>query len=126
MASAVFALMIMIWVIITVILRRAAGGNGKNRKNVVKLNRPSQTEAGKSFIKWFEGTQGGRRPPRSTDGHVLGREQDITCRRFGHNHSEWEEPSERYIVHDDIEDGYIILNGKKMHRTEADQYENSI
>jgi hypothetical protein len=30
------------------------------------------------------------------------------------------------MVHDDPEDGYIILNGKKMRITEADQYENSI
>ena len=52
--------------------------------------------------------------------------RDITCRQFGHNHPEWEEPTTRYIVHDDIEDGFIILNGKKMLRTEADQYENTI
>ena len=30
------------------------------------------------------------------------------------------------MVHDDIEDGFIILNGKKMHRTEADKYEDTI
>ena len=72
------------------------------------------------------GTKPGKRAPRSTDGHTLHGIRDITCRQFGHNHPEWEEPTTRYIVHDDIEDGFIILNGKKMLRTEADQYENTI
>ena len=67
-----------------------------------------------------------QRSVRTSDGHNLSEEQDITCRQFGHNHPEWEEPGTRYIVHDDPEEGFIILNGKKMRITEADQYENTI
>ena len=63
-------------------------------------------------------------PARSTDGHVLRGKNDITCRQFGHNHPEESEP--RFIVHDDPEDGFIILNGVKMRISEADKYENSI
>ena len=65
-----------------------------------------------------------RRPARSTDGHVLRGKKDITCRQFGHNHPEDDMP--RFIVHDDPEDGFIILNGVKMRISEADRYENSI
>ena len=67
-----------------------------------------------------------QRPVRTSDGHQLSDEQDITCRQYGHNHSGVEEPGARYIVHDDPEDGFIILNGKKMRITEADKYENTI
>lgn len=122
MASAIFVLMIMIWVMITIMLRRLSRG----KDNAVKRNRPSETAAGKWLIENIEGKNGRKRPLRSTDGHLIRKEQDITCRQFGHHHPESEESSTRYIVHDDLEDGYIILNGKKMLRTEADQYENTI
>ena len=121
MGSTVISTMIIIWVIVTMVLRRVSGGN-----NAAKRNQSSSKVAGKWLREQIEGQRSGARPPRSTDGHVLGKEQDITCRQFGHRHPEWEEPSTRFIVHDDIEDGYIILNGKKMHRTEADAYENTI
>ena len=63
-------------------------------------------------------------PARSTDGHMLRGKQDITCRQFGHVHPEDTAP--RFIVHDDPEDGYILLNGIKMRISEADDYENKI
>ena len=112
MASLVLYIMIMIWFLVIFSLRRFS-----RKEKDGKPVRPSQTDAAKRLEE---------RPPRSTDGHTLRKDQDITCRRFGHNHSEAEEPAARFIVHDDIEDGYIILNGKKMLRTEADAYENTI
>ena len=58
------------------------------------------------------------------DGHYIEGKDDISCRQYGHNQPDADVP--RFIPHDDPEDGYIILNGKKMLRTEADRYENSI
>lgn len=121
MRSLVLYIMVMIWFFVIFSLRRISG-KGKDGKP----GRPSQSEAAKKLESMMKDARNGYRSPRSTDGHTLRKDQDITCRRFGHRHSEQEEPSVRFIVHDDIEDGYIILNGKKMHRTEADAYENTI
>ncbi len=128
MASMIMSIMIVIWVTAMVVLKRLSGGasNAAHRNRPTGLQRPSETAGGRWLSEKIGGKTGKYRAPRSTDGHVLSREQDITCRQFGHNHPEWEEPAQRYIVHDDIEDGYIILNGKKMLRTEADAYENTI
>ena len=62
--------------------------------------------------------------PLASDGHRVPKDQDISCRRFGHNHEEFDTP--RYIPHNDLQEGYIILNGVKMKRSEADRYEDSI
>ena len=121
MASLVLYIMIVIWFLVIFSLRRFSA-KGKDGRSV----RPSQSDTAKRLEAMMKGAGTGYRPPRSTDGHKLRKDQDITCRRFGHRHSELEEPAVRFIVHDDIEDGYIILNGKKMHRTEADAYENTI
>ena len=121
MGSLVLYVMIMIWFIVIFSLRRISG-KGKDGKP----QRPSRTDAAKRLESMIRDAGKGYRPPRSTDGHALRKDQDITCRQFGHRHSELEEPAVRFIVHDDIEDGFIILNGKKMHRTEADAYENTI
>ncbi len=121
MASLVLYIMIMIWFLVIFSLRRFS-----RKEKDGKPVRPSQTDAAKRLEEMMKSARTGYRPPRSTDGHTLRKDQDITCRRFGHNHSEAEEPAARFIVHDDIEDGYIILNGKKMLRTEADAYENTI
>lgn len=61
---------------------------------------------------------------RALDGHILRGDKDITCRQYGHRHEEDAAP--RFIVHDDPEDGFIILNGVKMRISEADHYENTI
>lgn len=62
--------------------------------------------------------------PLASDGHRMSREQDVSCRRFGHQHEEFDTP--RYIPHDDPEDGFILLNGVKMRLSEADRYEDRI
>lgn len=62
--------------------------------------------------------------PVADDGHVISKEDDISCRRFGHRHPE--DDSLRFIPHDDPTEGYIILNGKRMLLSEADAYENTI
>lgn len=121
MASVILYIMVIIWLSVMFGLRRMSA-KGKNGA----LRRPSQTDAAKRLEGMFKDTRTGYRAPRSTDGHKLRKDQDITCRQFGHRHSELEEPTTRFIVHDDIEEGFIILNGKKMRRTEADAYENTI
>lgn len=51
----------------------------------------------------------------SSDGHVVQANQDLTCETTqGHNHPRMEEEfGRRYIVHEDPEEGYVILNGIK-------------
>ena len=122
MASGILSIMVFIWIMVTVLLRSKSGGG----KNAVRKNNNSAKGANKWHSERLPGSKNTRKPARASDGHVLSGEQDITCRQFGHDHPEWEEPATRYIVHDDPEEGYIILNGKKMKITEADQYENTI
>ena len=62
--------------------------------------------------------------PMASDGHRVPKDQDVSCRRYGHNHPEFNTP--RFIPHVDPEEGYIILNGVKMKLTEADKYEDRI
>jgi hypothetical protein len=59
--------------------------------------------------------------PRSSDGHLIPPEKDITCNRFGHRHeqTETEAYTGRYIVHEDPETGYVILNGIKRRITDC-------
>ena len=120
MASTVLSLMIVIWVTVMVLLKRAAGKNSAARRN----------GSGSGSRKWYTekapGATASKRAARSSDGHWLREEQDITCRQFGHNHPNSVEPQSRYIVHEEPTEGYIVLNGKKMLRTEADKYENTI
>ncbi|MDO5476922.1 MAG: hypothetical protein Q4F43_07410 [Eubacteriales bacterium] len=65
-----------------------------------------------------------RRSPMASDGHRVPKNQDISCRQYGHNHEEFDTP--RFIPHEDPEDGFIILNGVKMRLSEADKYEDRI
>ena len=110
MASTVLSVMIVIWVTVMVLLRQVAAKN-RSSSNAARRNSP-----GSGSRKWYTekapGATASKRRVRSSDGHWLREEQDITCRQYGHNHP----PTE----------GYIVLNGKKMLRTEADKYENSI
>lgn len=121
MASTVVGIMILIWVLVTSMLKRKSGG-----RNAAGKNSASSARSDKWHKERVQGSAGRKRPAKASDGHILKGVQDITCRQFGHNHPEWEEPESRYIVHDDPEDGFIILNGRKMRITEADQYENTI
>lgn len=70
------------------------------------------------------GRSGSGRRPLASDGHRVPKDQDISCRQFGHDHREFDTP--RFIPHEDPEDGYIILNGVKMKLSEADRYEDRI
>lgn len=62
--------------------------------------------------------------PLALDGHRVSKDQDISCRRYGHKHKEFDTP--RFIPHEDPEEGYVVLNGVRMKLTEADNYENKI
>lgn len=110
--------------IIFVILRTVNSGKSKGAG---KQGSPAgrNTSAGKggtsSTARTRKGTGWG---PLASDGHRVPKDQDISCRRFGHQHEEFDTP--RFIPHDDPEEGYIILNGVKMKRGEADRYEDRI
>ncbi len=60
-----------------------------------------------------------RKAPVSDDGHAVPKEQDLTCERYGHDHQENTEFGRRYIVHEDPEEGYVILNGIKRKISEC-------
>ena len=124
MASTVLSVMIVIWVTVMVLLRQVAAKN-RSSSNAARRNSP-----GSGSRKWYTekapGATASKRRVRSSDGHWLREEQDITCRQYGHNHPRSVEPQSRYIVHEEPTEGYIVLNGKKMLRTDADKYENSI
>lgn len=50
----------------------------------------------------------------SDDGHVVPPGQDLTCEnQYGHQHAPVPGTERRYIVHEDPEEGYVILNGVK-------------
>lgn len=54
-----------------------------------------------------------RIPPMSDDGHTVPPSQDLTCEtQYGHDHSDTRQ-NKRYIVHEDPQQGYVILNGIK-------------
>lgn len=117
MSGALFYLVLIIFVV----LRFA----NQSKKNPKSGSRNNSSPAGSS-----RNTAGrnARRPagntPLSSDGHRVPKDQDISCRRYGHNHPEFDTP--RFIPHEDPEEGYIILNGVKMKLTEADKYEDRI
>ena len=120
MASTVLSVMVVIWITVIVLLKRVAGKNSAAKRN------GSVSGSRKWYTEKAPGATSSKRTARSSDGHWLRNEQDITCRQFGHNHPGTVEPLSRFIVHEEPTEGYIVLNGKKMLRTEADKYENSI
>ena len=114
MASTVFLLMVMIWVIVITMLRRfsrGAKGSGKAGTSAA-VNRQARRKA--------SGLNGAKAPL------FRNKNKDISCARFDHVHSELDNSSTIYVSPGEPEEGYIVLNGKKMRRTEADAYENSI
>ena len=61
-----------------------------------------------------------RRPVISSDGHEVPEAQDLTCDRYGHVHEpQTNEFGRRYVVHEDPEEGYVILNGVKRKLTDC-------
>lgn len=105
MAGAIFYLILIGIVIMRFVNQGKAKGTGK-----------SGGPAGRAL---FSG-----KGPLASDGHRIPKEKDVSCRRYGHQHEEFDTP--RYIPHDDPEDGYIVLNGVKMKLSEADRYEDRI
>lgn len=68
------------------------------------------------WIRFFS-RKAGTKKTVAADGHVIPPQNDITCEgKEGHVHkplpaSEQKEYGPRYIVHDDPEEGYVVLNG---------------
>lgn len=61
-----------------------------------------------------------KKPLVSSDGHVVPKQQDITCENeFGHQHPKNKEYGRRYIVHEEPEEGYVVLNGIKRKITDC-------
>ena len=62
----------------------------------------------------------------ASDGHKISAEDDISCAKYGHDHSHDAKlegfPDAQFIVHDEPQEGYINLNGKILKRSEADEY----
>ena len=53
-----------------------------------------------------------RRRTISDDGHYVTPSEDLTCETTsGHRHENSSEFGQRYIVHNEPEDGYVVLNG---------------
>lgn len=100
----------------------------RGRKNAAEKGRGSSPQ---SMAKWLFGprtnsgdilkdTKGLRRPGENPAG-------DITCEeQFGHKHtkrgSQQAYDPDRYVSQGDPEEGFIILNGKKMRLKDADKY----
>lgn len=103
--------------IIFVITRLLNAGKMQSKKGGQRKSTTSSSRSGTA-------RRSAGRSPMASDGHRVPKDQDISCRRFGHNHSEFDTP--RFIPHEDPEEGYIILNGVKMKLTDADKYENRI
>lgn len=60
--------------------------------------------------------------PVSSDGHRIKRSEDITCANVENHHHRkipGVEQAPRYIVHEDPETGYVILNGVKRRLTDC-------
>jgi hypothetical protein len=120
MAGAVIYLFLIFFVIVRVLNAKKPNSSGTGRttgrtpSGKTVSNTASRKKAGRPFAKG----------PMASDGHRVPKDQDISCRRFGHKHEEFDTP--RFIPHDDLEEGYIILNGVRMKLTEADSYENRI
>ena len=56
----------------------------------------------------------------SSDGHAIPKDRDITCEtQYGHDHSE---SGRRYIVHEEPETGYVVLNGVKRKISDLKNY----
>ena len=79
-------------------------------------------------ISAFVSVLGQSRKKRKTiaaDGHVIPPEKDVTCEgRDGHRHPQLTAKQKadygpRYIVHDELETGYVILNGVKRKISEC-------
>ena len=51
----------------------------------------------------------------SSDGHKVSEDEDLTCEtKDGHRHETNPEFGRRYIVHNEPNTGYVVLNGKLM------------
>ena len=59
---------------------------------------------------------------RSSDGHAVPKGEDLTCEtNDGHHHTTGSESEfgKRYIVHNEPETGYVVLNGVKRKLTDC-------
>lgn len=124
--------MIYLFVIFIIVVRFLRGSSGSGKKGS-GAGRSSVGKKGFSDMRQNGGAYGGGQAgrgalaggrPVASDGHRVPRDQDVSCRRFGHRHEEFDTP--RYIPHTDPEEGYIILNGVKMRLRDADRYEDRI
>ncbi len=68
------------------------------------------------FSRMTKSLRGNRSRTVSSDGHRVLKKEDLTCEtNDGHNHAKYseEEYGKRYIVHNEPETGYVVLNGVK-------------
>lgn len=93
MREAPFVLfLIAVWVFIGLSLRRSSRMQSKDNRNL----------------------------SRSSDGHIVPRKDDMTCEtKYGHHHTSIDGEHPRYIVHEEPNEGYVILNGVKRKITDC-------
>lgn len=67
-----------------------------------------------------------RKPTISSDGHKVPKRDDVTCAsEYGHVHNNValeHEFGQRYIVHNEPETGYVVLNGVKRRLKDCGKY----
>lgn len=108
---AYFALIIYI---IRKVLQASKVKNQRNRSagksHTTPGNISSETVVSDTLKKFFEKTV-------SDDGHPVPKSQDLTCEtKHGHRHAP---TGPRYIVHEEPELGYVVLNGVKRRLTDC-------
>ncbi len=54
----------------------------------------------------------------SSDGHKVPKAEDPTCAKYGHDHGDL---GQRYIVHQEVDEGYMRLNGVRVKIKDADK-----
>lgn len=92
---------------------------------IIRISKNKNSAAGRRFQEFKEAAKQGIERVAS-DGHRIDAKDDISCARYGHDHSREARQngfSDRpFIVHNEPAEGYINLNGKILKRSEADEY----
>ena len=77
------------------------------------------------YVTKLKKLKSGANQERSSDGHIVPKEDSFTCEtKEGHHHpkmsqSDINDFGKRYIVHDEPEDGYVVLNGVRRRLDEC-------
>ncbi|MCR5627984.1 MAG: hypothetical protein K6F99_11730 [Lachnospiraceae bacterium] len=108
---------ILVVIILAIVIYRTVKASNSSRAG---RQRKAPDDTGYSRDRVNDRVDKSRQPSTfSSDGHRIDKDEDPTCAKYGHVH---ENVPERYIVHDEVPEGYCILNGKKVKLKEAKDY----